>query len=152
MLQVRWFLFDVLVTNAYILSWLDVFSGAHLDHKQFRLRLAEQLIGSYSSRKRVGRLKKRSCPPPSTGIPTYTKKRRCVYCRDVRSQSRRKESVWACTACDGQPNLCLTGKEDGTGFGTNSNSVLYLTLSLSHTHTYTHIIYEVVCDCEFHRP
>ena len=53
--NVFWYLFDVSVTNARILHSFDVHSGAHM---HFRLRVAEQLIGSYMSRKRVGRPRK----------------------------------------------------------------------------------------------
>ena len=116
---VFWYLFDVAITNARILHSFDVQSGAQMDHKHFRLKLAEQLIGSYMSRKRVGRPRKRPSQPSNDistdHFPTHSaKKSRCVYCRDVRSQSRRKESVWMCATCDGQPTLCLTGKNDGS--------------------------------------
>ena len=55
-----WFLFDLAVTNAFIL-W-----KFHTDHrrmklKEFRVTLAKELIGSYSSRKRVGRPYRSSC-------------------------------------------------------------------------------------------
>ena len=107
------FMFDVAVTNAFILQAFDVQSGTSLDHKHFRLRLAEQLIGNYHTRKRAGRPRKRPRPPsssiPTDHFPTHSEKNRCVYCRDFRSPSRRKQSVWVCTACDGHPTLCLTG-------------------------------------------
>ena len=108
------FLFDVAVTNAFILHSFDV--TAVMELKQFRMTLANQLIGNYSSRQRVGRPRKR--PRPSTNtlhthhLPSKSTSRRCVYCKDVRSPPRRRESVWTCTACEGNPNLCLTGKED----------------------------------------
>ena len=105
------FLFDVSITNAYILHSYDVTTTA-LDHKSFRMMLAKQLIGDYMSRKRPGRPRKRSRPTPH--LPSHSKSRRCVYCRDVRSPPRRKESVWICTACEGHPQLCLTGRDDGS--------------------------------------
>ena len=113
-----WFMFDVSITNALILHSFDVTCGAAMDHKHFRLRLAEQLIGTYTSRKRSGRPRKRPQRPSSSisteHFPTRSTKRRCVYCRNVRSQSRRRESTWICTACHDHPNLCLTGKDDGS--------------------------------------
>ena len=89
-----------------------------MDQKHFRLMLAEQLIGTYMSRKRAGRPRKRLCPPsssssiPTEHFPTHSAKHRCVYCRDIRSQPRRKESVWVCTTCEGEPTLCMTGTND----------------------------------------
>ena len=44
-------LFDVAVTNALVLRSFDVQSGAAMEQKKFQLKLAEQLIGSYQSRK-----------------------------------------------------------------------------------------------------
>ena len=108
---VFWYLFDVAITNAFILHSFDV-SSSQLDHKSFRLTLAEQLIGDYMSRKKPGRPRKR--PRPTPHLPTHSKSRRCVYCRDMRSPACRKESVWVCTACEGHPQLCLTGREDGS--------------------------------------
>ena len=60
---VFWFLFDVATTNAFILhSHFSVTTGTPMTLKQFRVKLAEQLIGSYMSRKRAGRPRKRPCP------------------------------------------------------------------------------------------
>lgn len=89
------FLFDVTVTNALILHSFDDQSGAAMDQKQFRLKLAEQLIGNYQSRKRAGHSRKRQ--RPSSGIPTEhfstnSTKGHCVYCRDLRSQSCRQRA------------------------------------------------------------
>ena len=63
------FLLDVSITNAFILHSFVVRSGPPMDQKHFHLRLAEQLIGTYMSRKRAGRPRKRS-HPPSSSIPT----------------------------------------------------------------------------------
>ena len=43
-------LFDVSITNAFILHSYDVRSSPPMDQKHFRLMLAEQLIGSYQRR------------------------------------------------------------------------------------------------------
>ena len=64
-----WFLFDVAITNAYILSLFTPTSMplSHQRLKAFRLKLADQLVSSYNTRKRLGR--PRSLPvhlPPET--------------------------------------------------------------------------------------
>ena len=114
---VFWFMFDVATTNSFILySRFSVTTGTPMTLKQFRVKLAEQLIGTYMSRKRAGRPRKRPCPPPTSTstshLPSHSKSKRCTYCRDVRS--RRKETVWFCKDCEGHPSLCLTGREDGS--------------------------------------
>ena len=75
----------------------------------FRLMLAEQLIGTYMSRKCAGRTRKRPNPPssnPTEHFPTHSTKRRCVYCRDVRVGRS------LCGGCEGHPTLCMTGTND----------------------------------------
>ena len=113
------FLLDVAITNAYILhSRFDAPSDI-LDHKSFRMLLAEQLIGNYKSRKRPGRPRKRphptnTCTTTLTHLPTHSSSKRCVYCQTKRTPPRRKETVWICNACDGHPSLCLTGRGDSS--------------------------------------
>ena len=112
-----WFLFDVAITNAYILS---SYSPTHMPHtsqslKAFRLQLAEQLIGNYCSRRRPGRplcTSIQPChpppalPPPSVSgapptqatrtalhLPSSQGKKRCVYCSQYRSPRERHEVV-----------------------------------------------------------
>ena len=110
------FLFDVSITNAFILHSYNVRSSPPMDQKHFRLMLAEQLIGSYMSRKRAGRPRKRTRPPsssssiPTEHFPTHSTKRRCVYCRDIRSQPRRKDSVWVCGVVGGCDYCLISGK------------------------------------------
>ena len=114
------FLLDVAITNAYILySRYNVCSERLMDHKSFRMLLAEQLIGTYKSRKRPGRPRKRphptnTCTTTLTHLPSHSSSKRCVYCQKKRTPSRRKETVWVCNACDGHPSLCLTGRDDGS--------------------------------------
>ena len=64
------FLLDTAITNAYILSSFDVKTELPMDHKRFRMRLAEQLIGNYMTRKLVGRLESVPAPHPLTLIQT----------------------------------------------------------------------------------
>ena len=131
------FMFNVAITNAYILSAFVPTTLASLSSntlKNFRLNLASKLIGTYSSRKRA--VQPGSCfitpnPPPllplsddcgplcsqiariHLHLPSHGPKR-CVFCQQYRTPAIRKESVWHCRECPGQPTLCLTGKADGT--------------------------------------
>ena len=129
-----WFLFDVAVTNAYILSLFTPTSMpiTHQRHKAFRLKLADQLVSNYNNRKRLGR--PRSLPahlppelPPShesgppcqasrtaLHLPSRREKRRCMYCSQYRTPPQRHTVVWYCKECPGTPSLCLTGNEDGS--------------------------------------
>ena len=123
-----WFAFDTAITNAFILSQYSVttVSQTHLLLKNFRLRLAERLIGNYCSRKRAGRPHSSSVPshpPPClpTGhlaphLPSHQTglRKQCVYCSKYRITRQRRMTVWFCAACDGHPPLCLTGKGDTT--------------------------------------
>ena len=122
-----WFLLDVVVTNSYILSHYAITTNPGAISKQslknFRLKLASQLIGSYCSRVRVGRRRLHSLPlPPSTGEPSQQRpllnhlprKARCLYCCKIRRPTQRRETVWYCPECEGQPPLCLSGHNDGS--------------------------------------
>ena len=119
---VFWFLFDVSITNAYILSGYVPSTPTSLDQgklKNFRVRLAKALVGNYNSCQK-GR---RSIPVsaavrpsnlPDLHRPSYHPRKRCKYCRGYRTPPRRRESVWQCMVCKGEPTLCLTGKDDGS--------------------------------------
>ena len=112
-LQVHFLFLDVAITNSYILRSYYVTTAA-MDHKSFRMMLAKQFIGDYMNRKRPGRPRKRSRPTPH--LPSHSKSKRCVYCWNVHFAPRRKESVWICTACEGHPQLCLTGWDDRSDY------------------------------------
>lgn len=117
-----WFLFDMCITNAYILSKYSpsTVCSSKYNLKNFRLKLADQLIGKYFSRKRAGRPRSTTTSaPPARSIPCLQhlpshggKSRRCKYCKSKRVPSRRRESVWVCKGCPGNPSLCLTGLDD----------------------------------------
>ena len=117
-----WFLFDVCITNAFILTKFDVGVPTALEEtrlKQFRTKLAKALIGDYNGRKRTGRPSihgeiSRTQPPAPQHFPRHHPRQRCVYCQQVRNPPCRRESRWQCQDCDGWPSLCLTGKDDGT--------------------------------------
>ena len=118
-----WFIFDTCITNAYILSKYSPSTELNSKYnlKHFRLKLAKQLIGDYASRKRAGRPRSTTSAPPPRSIPCLEhipshgeRNRRCKYCKTKRVPSRRRESVWICKACPGNPSLCLTGNDDGS--------------------------------------
>ena len=106
-----WFLFDVAVTNAYILcknhTNLTVPSV-----KDFRIDLAKALIGEYCSRKRIGRPS--AIPPAQRFCEAHFPRRgaekphRCYYCHHHRGK-KRHETVWYCNSC--QLFLCHNGKD-----------------------------------------
>ena len=115
-----WFIFDVAVTNCYILTRHHTNSTTKTV-KDFKTNLAKELIGEFNNRKRRGR-------PPSTRsslslsctssfstdhFPKRSEKRkRCYYCYHYH-QRERHESHWYCTTCDkhfchnGKPNDCF---------------------------------------------
>ena len=106
-----WFLFDLAITNSYILCRLH--TDLQMDSlKSFRTVLAKELIDDYSSRKRPGRP---SALPPSrrfcqSHFPMRgaDKVHRCHYCHKYRNE--RHETIWFCTDC--RLFLCHTGKPD----------------------------------------
>ena len=105
-----WFLFDVAVTNAYILakhhSQLTVNSV-----KDFRSGLAKSLITDFNGRKRAGR---RPSSQPSQKFCTdhfplkAEKKHRCYFCYHTKKE--RHETIWHCNTCD--KYLCFAGHAD----------------------------------------
>ena len=129
-----WFMFDVAITNSYILSLFapSTMPLCHQRLKSFRLRLADQLVGSYNSRKRLGRPRSQHLPPPvpaphnlgplppqttrlALHLPSHRdSRRRCQYCLQYRDPPKRSDVMWYCKDCPGQPTLCMTGIEDGS--------------------------------------
>ena len=47
-------------------------------------------------------------------LPRKAKSTRCLYCCKIRHPTQRKETVWYCPGCEGQPPLCLSGRDDGS--------------------------------------
>lgn len=107
---VFWFLLDLAITNAYVLSQLN--PDNRVRHvKDFRASLAKELIGTYFGKKRAGRP---SIGPPTTRFcqhhfPMKVEKsrHRCHYCHNYRK--RRRETVWRCNEC--QLYFCHTGQQ-----------------------------------------
>ena len=115
-----WFTFEISIANAYILSQFSPNTSllsSHRHLKRFRLRLAEQLIGQYCTKKRPGRPRSIHIQPtaPTLHLPSHQASRStCVYCRDYRQTDKRHRSIWYCPDCVGKPTLCLTGLDDGS--------------------------------------
>ena len=100
-----YFLFDVSITNAFIL-WKHFSSATGMTLKEFRLHLAEQLIGDYCSRRRAGRGGGAIRPLPLMHFPLKVpddttganKRGRCARCLQVRH--KRTDSSWFCRECN----------------------------------------------------
>ena len=111
-----WFLFDLSISNAYILSqYLPEYHGKQL--KSFRVTLAEELIGTCTNRKRIGQ--------PAITAPSVTrvcqlhfptkasgKYNPCHYCYKYKDEHR--STVWYCSACG--HHFCHTGHQDSDCF------------------------------------
>lgn len=113
-----WFLFDVAIVNSYVLykNYRTNDTTHTLSLKQFRLKLADQLIGSYNSRKRPGRTAAIVAPNPKRTplihVPVKkkqdekTKRGPCFLCAKSHS---RKDTSWQCKGC--QVWLCFDGSD-----------------------------------------
>ncbi len=101
------FLKDVCITNSYILYQHNSHAKKLNTSLAFRLQLAKELIGNYSTRKRQG-----------TSIPTKTlllshfpmlhqdgRRGRCHVCK---TKGIRKDTLWFCQDCNKW--FCHTGK------------------------------------------
>ena len=112
-----WFLVDVAVVNSFILFQHYCASTLTFSTtKDFRLHLADELIGTYNSRKRPGR-GHNVCKPLSllhfpvteqhdSGAHRF-RQMRCIRCKEsgVRGQTK-----WKCQDCDVW--LCHTGQTE----------------------------------------
>ena len=126
-------LLDMVITNSFTLTSFVPFSTTTLTAhylKSFRPTLSAQLIGQYNSRRRLRQQPTSASllssslfttdtvqPTPLAQplhLPTHSRSKQCVYYRRHSVPARRKESVWYCQQCIGQPTLCLTGKQDGS--------------------------------------
>ncbi|XP_064404486.1 piggyBac transposable element-derived protein 1-like [Halichondria panicea] len=99
---VYYFLFDVAITNSYILH-KNFTSNTIRNVKQFRLQLAKELIGTYRSRKTSGRVPRtfalqhfplKGCLQPSA---KRSKRGRCEYCSQ--KLHKRSDNSWMCQEC-----------------------------------------------------
>jgi len=111
--RIFYYLIDLAIVNAFVMWKLSKRTGSH-DQLTFRIRLARQLIGNFSNRKRKGKVpsfmsSKKQVPDdvrlanvgvhiPSTGL-TY---RRCRHCSTRKVEKRTR---CLCTTCS--VPLCL---------------------------------------------
>ena len=102
-----WFLFEICILNSSILHRYSPYIGRNLTYLEYRIELAQQLIGNYCSRKRPGCQPSTSAPAPKRisveYFPAKTTKGRCSYCKDRRTS-------WHRNHCD--KRLCHTGLRD----------------------------------------
>ena len=82
-----WFLFEICILNSSILHRYSPYIGRNLTYLEYRIELAQQLIGNYCSRKRPGRQPSTLAPAPKRisveYFPARTTKGRCSYCKDI---------------------------------------------------------------------
>ncbi len=91
------FLFDVAITNAFIIH--------HLSHpnskqkiKDFRVLLANELIGDYCSKTTSSIPRQKRLSTSHFPLRNQQRKRgRCSLCREVK---KRTDTIWACRDCD----------------------------------------------------
>ena len=94
-----YFLFDVSVTNAYILYKHYSTNSEYKTIKEFRMKLANDLIGDYCTRKRPGRVSSSFRLLPLLHFPlksTSRKRGRCTLCCQT---EKRTDTTWQCGEC-----------------------------------------------------
>ena len=103
-----WFLFDVAIVNSFILYGLSPAVGRQKTLKDFRVELANQMIGSYNSRKHSGRTYTRETQRAKRmRVPHYPIKTTQRRCRKCSKENKRTTSTWWCNDC--KLRLCHTG-------------------------------------------
>lgn len=91
------FLFDVAITNAYIIYQLS-HPHSKLRIKQFRVQLANELIGNYCSKTTTASRKQKKLPLAHFPFRDQQRKRgRCSLCKE---KKKRTDTVWCCQECD----------------------------------------------------
>lgn len=92
-----WFIFDLAVTNAFLLYQYSPAVGRILTLKEFRVELAKQLIGSYNSRKYRGRPSgPNSCRIHKMKMAHYPVKISKGRCRNCTTGY----TTWYCNECE----------------------------------------------------
>ena len=104
------YMIEVSALNAFVLFEYARTTPHKKNYLGFRIALAEELVGSFSSRSQRGR-PRRSCDPPGrldgrSHLPVFAEKRDCVVCMEVRKckgftrKQYRHETSVKCQACD----------------------------------------------------
>ena len=102
------FLVDVAITNSYILHKHFSPDPKLKTVKDFRLKLASQLIGNYNSRKLPGRRSFSIRPLPLAHFPTKNQEGKRGQCKGCKP--KRTDTSWFCVAC--KEWLCHSGNPD----------------------------------------
>lgn len=107
-----WFLFDLAITNAYILH-RSCPGVRGMKMKDFRVTLANELIDTFKGKKKAGRPAvlppaKRFCQEHFPIKESGQTRRRCHYCYKYRHE--RHDTPWHCKEC--QLSFCHTGFPD----------------------------------------
>ena len=156
-----YFLFDVSITNAFILYKNFCSSPTFNSIKKFRLQLAKELIVDYCSRSRVGRgggvirpLPLQHFPIKISKEPTdpERKRRRCARCSQ--KHHKRTQTQWFCREC--QVFLCHTGETQTvfyygikTEYKMNSDYIMYFHLLSSIIAPVCLFKYTCTCTCRY---
>ena len=99
-----WFMFEVCVLNAFILSHYSPCNHPISNYLSYRRQLANELIGTYNSRKRsvlTRTILHTDIVTNAQHYPTKTTKRTCKL------HGCTRQTVWYCPTCD--LHLCHTG-------------------------------------------
>ena len=122
-----WFLFDVCITNSFILSKFCNSTSSQPTKgetrlKVFRIHLAESLIGSYTSRQRTGRPRSLGILQPSAvdtlfHTPHHHTRKRCVYCQQCRDPPAGENQCGSASTVKEHPHYVLQGKRMGRTAG-----------------------------------
>lgn len=113
-MRLFWFFLETSIINAFVLMQVSPNhtparnkTQKKLAHREFRLQLAKDLIGTYTARQATGR------PSRAESIGRYTERHfpieldttaACVHCS---SRSKRKRTKFGCGPC-GNVHLCVT--------------------------------------------
>ena len=115
-----YFLFDVAITNAHILQKNFCPDNVYNNVKEFRLQLARELMGDYSSRCRAGRRPSQITTLPLRHFPmripdeSHSKNFKGGRCAHCKMSHCRKDTTWFCRECEVW--LCHNGDMHGNCF------------------------------------
>ena len=115
-----YFLFDVAITNAHILQKSFCPDNVYKNVKEFRLQLARELMGDYSSRCRAGRRPSQITTLPLRHFPiripheSHSKNFKGGRCAHCKMSHCRKDTTWFCRECEMW--LCHNGDMHGDCF------------------------------------
>lgn len=111
--KLAWFLVEIAVMNAYVL-YTQKQQTAKLSRERFRIHLAQELISTFSSRKKKGRpwpaqrtaaVAQRTDIPMHTSILSKSTAHSCTQCGW--SRAHRKKTQYMCEQCN--VYVCLGG-------------------------------------------